>query len=35
MTQLIGTPRDLTNKIDKLIYKEIKNFEKSNKKTRY
>ena len=32
MTQLIGTPRDLTNKIDKLIYKEIKNFEKSNKK---
>ena len=35
MTQLIGTPRDLTNKIDKLIYKEIKNFEKSNKKSRY
>lgn len=35
MTQLIGTPRDLTNKIDKLIYKEIKNFEKSNKKPGY
>ena len=35
MTQLIGTPRDLTNKIDKLIYKEIKNFEKSNKKSGY
>ena len=35
MTQLIGTPRDLTNKIDKLIYKEIKNFERSNKKSGY
>jgi CubicO group peptidase (beta-lactamase class C family) len=35
MTQLIGTPRDLTNKIDKIIYKEIKNFEKSNKKSGY
>ena len=35
MNQLIGTPRDLTNKIDKLIYKEIKNFEKSNKKSGY
>ncbi len=35
MTQLIGTPRDLTNQIDKRIYKEINRFEKLNKKSGY
>ena len=32
MTQLIGTPRDLTNKIDKMIYKDLNKFEKFNKR---
>ena len=32
MTQLIGTPRDLTNKIDKMIYKDLNKFEKLNKR---
>ena len=35
MTQLIGTPRDLTNQIDKRIYREINRFEKLNKKSGY
>ena len=35
MTQLIGTPRDLTNQIDKRIYREINRFEKLNKKAGY
>ena len=35
MTQLIGTPRDLTSQIDKMIYKDIKNFEKLDKRPGY
>ena len=35
MTQLIGTPRDLTSQIDKRIYKDIKNFEKLDKRPGY
>ena len=30
MTQLLGSPKDLGRKIDKLVYKDLKKFEKSN-----
>ena len=35
MTQLLGSPKDLGRKIDKLVYKDLKNIEKINKESRY